>query len=45
MQLELDDKGGARELAFYRMNTAREDLEAARFNYWNLKRISSMGRQ
>lgn len=33
MQLELDDKGGARELAFHRIETAREDLEAARLNF------------
>ncbi|MDE6405964.1 MAG: HEPN domain-containing protein, partial [Lachnospiraceae bacterium] len=35
MQLKLDDTGGARELAFHRMKTAREDLEAARLNFEN----------
>lgn len=33
MQLDLDDKGGAKELAAYRLHTAKEDLEAARMNY------------
>lgn len=28
MQLNLDDIGGARELALYRLGAAREDLEA-----------------
>lgn len=30
MQLNLDDTGGARELASYRISAAREDLEAAK---------------
>lgn len=29
MQLDLDDKGGAKELAAYRLHTAKEDLEDA----------------
>lgn len=33
MQLSLDDAGGARELALYRINTAREDLESAEINF------------
>ncbi len=33
MQLNLDDTGGARELAFHRLTTAREDLEAAKLNF------------
>lgn len=33
MQLSLDDAGGARELAFYRIAAAREDLESARLNF------------
>lgn len=33
MQLELDDKGGAKELAFHRLKTAKEDLKAARLNF------------
>lgn len=35
MQLNLDDMGGARELAFHRIKTAKEDLEAARLNFEN----------
>ena len=33
MQLNLDDTGGARELAFHRLKTAREDLDAAKLNF------------
>lgn len=33
MPLNLDDKGGAKELASYRLNAAKEDLEAAEFNF------------
>lgn len=35
MQLNLDDAGGAKELASYRISAAREDLEAARMNFEN----------
>ena len=35
MQLNLDDMGGARELALHRIKTAKEDLEAARLNFEN----------
>lgn len=44
MQLELDDKGGARELAFHRIETAREDLEAARLNFENWQYRTSNNR-
>lgn len=37
MQLNLDDMGGARELALHRIKTAREDLETARLNFENGK--------
>ncbi len=30
MQLSLDDTGGARELALYRIKTAKEDLNSAK---------------
>ena len=33
MQLELDDIGGAKELAVYRLSAAKEDLDAARLNF------------
>ena len=33
MPLNLDDKGGAKELALYRISAAKEDLEAAEFNF------------
>lgn len=33
MQLNLDDAGGARELALYRISVAKEDLEAAQMNF------------
>ncbi len=33
MSLELDDFGGAKELASYRLTVAKEDLEAARENF------------
>lgn len=33
MQLNLDDIGGAKELAAYRLGAAKEDLEAARLNF------------
>ncbi len=33
MQVKLDDTGGARELAFYRISVAKEDLKAAEMNY------------
>lgn len=29
MRLDLDDAGGAKELALYRIGVAKEDLEAA----------------
>lgn len=32
MPFNLDDKGGAKELALYRLSAAKEDLEAAEFN-------------
>lgn len=33
MQLELDDIGGAKELAVYRLSAAKEDLETAKLNF------------
>ncbi|HJC48254.1 MAG TPA: HEPN domain-containing protein [Candidatus Lachnoclostridium pullistercoris] len=33
MQLNLDDIGGARELARYRISAAKDDLEAAELNF------------
>lgn len=33
MQPELDDIGGAKELAMYRIGVAKEDLEAAEMNF------------
>ena len=33
MQLDLDDAGGARELALHRIAVAKEDLEAAEVNF------------
>lgn len=33
MQHELDDIGGARELALYRIDAAKDDLEAAKMNF------------
>ena len=33
MQHNLDDIGGARELAWHRINVARDDLEAAEMNF------------
>lgn len=33
MRLELDDIGGARELASYRIGAAKEDLETAKINF------------
>ena len=33
MQPDLDDIGGARELAFYRISVAKEDLESAEINF------------
>lgn len=33
MQLNLDDTGGARELAVYRFDAAKEDLEVAQLNF------------
>lgn len=33
MQLNLDDTGGAKELARYRLGAAEEDLEAAQLNF------------
>lgn len=33
MQLNLDDTGGARELAVYRFSAAKEDLEVAQLNF------------
>ncbi len=44
MQLNLDDTGGARELAFHRMKTAKEDLEAARLNFENRQYRTSNNR-
>lgn len=35
MQLDLDDIGGAKELALYRIGIAKEDLEAAKMNFEN----------
>lgn len=35
MRLDLDDIGGARELALYRIKIAREDLDAACLNFEN----------
>lgn len=35
MQLNLDDTGGAKELAFHRIKTAKEDLDAARLSFEN----------
>lgn len=35
MQPNLDDVGGARELAFHRIGVAKEDLEAAEINFNN----------
>lgn len=35
MQLNLDDIGGAKELARYRLEAAKEDLGAAQLNYEN----------
>ena len=35
MQLSLDDAGGARELALYRISVAKEDLDAARMSFQN----------
>ena len=33
MQHNLDDIGGARELAWHRINVAKDDLEAAEMNF------------
>lgn len=33
MQFNLDDAGGAKELALYRLQVAKEDLEAAKLNF------------
>ena len=33
MQPDLDDMGGAKELALYRIGVAKEDLEAAEMNF------------
>lgn len=33
MQFNLDDAGGAKELALYRFQAAKEDLEAAKLNF------------
>lgn len=33
MRLDLDDMGGAKELALYRIGVAKEDLEAAEMNF------------
>ena len=33
MQHDLDDIGGARELAWHRINAAKDDLEAAEMNF------------
>ena len=35
MQPNLDDIGGARELAFYRISVAKEDLDSAEINFNN----------
>lgn len=34
MQHNLDDIGGARELAWHRISVANDDLEAAEMNYY-----------
>ena len=44
MQLDLDDIGGAKELAQYRLNTAKEDLEAAQLNFENRQYRASNNR-
>lgn len=44
MQLNLDDIGGAKELAQYRLNTAKEDLEAAQLNFENRQYRASNNR-
>ena len=33
MRLDLDDVGGAKELALYRIGVSKEDLEAAELNF------------
>lgn len=33
--IELDDIGGAKELALYRMDMAKDDLAAAKMNFQN----------
>lgn len=33
MQLDLDDIGGAKELAAYRLGAAKEDLESAQLSF------------
>lgn len=35
MQLDLDDIGGAKELAAYRLGAAKEDLESVQLNFEN----------
>lgn len=35
MQPNLDDRGGAKELALHRLSVAKEDLEAAEMNFTN----------
>ena len=35
MQSELNDIGGAKDLALYRISVAKEDLEAAELNFHN----------
>lgn len=44
MQLNLDDIGGAKELAQYRLNTAKEDLVAAQLNFENRQYRASNNR-
>ncbi len=44
MRLNLDDTGGARELAFHRIKAAREDLESVQLNFENGKYRTSNNR-
>lgn len=36
MQPDLDDIGGAKELALHRINVAKDDLEAAKMSFMGL---------
>lgn len=44
MHLNLDDTGGAQELALYRISIAKEDLDAAEMNFENQHYRSSNNR-